>query len=129
MSLSLAVNRGFTMVELLVTLVILALVSAVVAPGLEVWLSSRKLAALKMEIRSEFALLPLMANRSGKQIIVDHPNKINMEGDTIHFSQPIIVNANGFCLGGKFELEYNDTSQNFEVLSPFCEVRRVTQSQ
>jgi prepilin-type N-terminal cleavage/methylation domain-containing protein len=119
------VSRGFTMVELLVTLVLLGLIAGMVAPGLDSWVSARKAAALRLEISSEFAMLPLIANRSGKQITINLPSKLNLPDAPLVFTSPVIINDNGFCLGGSFELTQNKTVFLFDVLPPYCEVKRV----
>ncbi len=116
------------MIELLVTMVLLGLIVAVVAPGLESWLSSRKADAVRMEVSSKFAMLPLVANRSGQSVIIDTADKLGVADISLSFPQPIIVNANGFCQGGRFQLQQGDSPVNFDVLSPYCEVRRVEQN-
>jgi prepilin-type N-terminal cleavage/methylation domain-containing protein len=119
---------GFTMVELLVTLVLLGLISAMVAPGLESWLAARKASAVRMEINSQLALLPLQANRSGQQIVVDSAEKLDLIDIDIKFTQPIVVNANGFCQGGQFQLQHDNSVSTFDVLAPYCEVKRATKN-
>jgi len=119
---------GFTMVELLVTLVLLGLISAMVAPGLESWLAARQASAVRMEINSQLAMLPLLANRSVQQVVVDSAAKLNLLDANITFTQPIVVNANGFCQGGQFQLQQNNYVSTFDVLAPYCEVKRVAQN-
>ncbi|WP_438864994.1 pilus assembly FimT family protein [Neptunicella sp.] len=121
-------QNGFTMIELLVTLVLIGLISAMVAPQLDSWLASRRAAAIRMEISSQFAMLPLKANRSGQAILIDSASKLNITDAQLTFPHPVMINANGFCQGGRFQLQQADTLMDFDVLSPFCEVRRVIQN-
>jgi prepilin-type N-terminal cleavage/methylation domain-containing protein len=125
-------NRGFTMVELLVTLVLLGLIASVAAPGMESWLRSRQAGALRTALASELALLPLQANRQGKGITLSDSSQLQNQELQVEFIQPVVVLANGYCLGGKMALiqgrEQNAQRIVFEVLAPFCEVRRDNKS-
>lgn len=121
-------GRGFTMVELLVTLVLLGLITAMVAPGLESWLAARHTAAVRMEINSQLAMLPLLANRSGRKMVIDSAEKFDLLDVELKFIQPVVVYANGFCEGGQFQLQQENYVTTFEVLAPYCEVKRVAQN-
>jgi prepilin-type N-terminal cleavage/methylation domain-containing protein len=109
-------RTGFSMVELLVTLVLLGLVASFVAPGVDAWLTSREAAATRMAVSSKFALLPLQASISGKQM-------------SVSFTQPVKVLANGYCQGGQFSLEQNERTFYFDVLAPYCQVKRSQKTQ
>ncbi len=121
-------TNGFTMVELLVTLVLLGLVASVVAPGLESWLSSRQAASVRMAIAGEVAMLPLRANRSGKPIVISQYSQLQLDSEVLSenvvISQPINVLANGYCLGGQFILSQSNGDVTYDVMSPYCQVAR-----
>jgi prepilin-type N-terminal cleavage/methylation domain-containing protein len=118
------ISAGFTMVELLVTLVLLGLIASLAAPGLESWLRSRQNDSVRTALSSEMALLPLQANRQGKAITLNNGNQLHSLDLQIEFIEPVVVLANGYCLGGKISLLQNDRSIDYDVLAPFCEVRR-----
>jgi prepilin-type N-terminal cleavage/methylation domain-containing protein len=120
-------SAGFTMIELLVTLVLLGLIASLAAPGLESWLRSRQNDAIRTALSSEMALLPLQANRQGEAITLNNGNQLLSLDLQIQFIEPVVVLANGYCLGGKVSLLQNDRSIDYDVLAPFCEVRRSAQ--
>jgi prepilin-type N-terminal cleavage/methylation domain-containing protein len=117
-------SAGFTMIELLVTLVLLGLIASLAAPGLESWLRSRQSDALRIAFSSEMALLPLQANRQGKAITLSNSEQLNSVNLHVEFIKPVEVLANGYCLGGNVALLQNNRLVNYDVLAPFCEVRR-----
>jgi general secretion pathway protein G len=116
------------MIELLVTLVLLGLISAMVAPGLDAWLSARSASAARMEINSQLAMLPLLANRSGQLMVIDSAEKLGLMDADIKFTKPVVINANGFCQAGQFQLQQNSYTTTYDVLSPYCEVKRAAQN-
>ena len=118
-------KQGFTMVELLVTLVLLGLIASVAAPGLDSWLRSREAASVRMTLVSEMALLPLQANRLGKALLINSSEQLQQQDLPIHFIQPVSVLANGYCIGGKISLEQKERQIEYDVLPPFCEVSRI----
>jgi general secretion pathway protein G len=117
-------SRGFTMVELLVTLVLLGLIASVVAPGLESWLASRQASAMRMSLANEITLLPLKANRLGQQIVINDIGQLNIDDLNASFPVPIVVLANGYCQGGQVILQQRGSDIPLDVTSPYCEVRR-----
>jgi general secretion pathway protein G len=119
--------NGFSMVELLVTLVLLGLIASVVAPQMDSWLSARQAAADRMAVTSRLALLPLQASRSGERVVIHNGEQLALQDLLIEFTQPIVVLANGYCLGGQFSLVQDTRTFSFNVTSPYCEVRRYVQ--
>jgi prepilin-type N-terminal cleavage/methylation domain-containing protein len=115
---------GFSMVELLVTLVLIGLVASFVAPGVDAWLSSREAAAIRIEVTSKLAIMPLQVNRAGESLIIDNSAQLNLAHLPIIFEQPVIILSNGFCMGGRFSTEQKQRTMSFDVLQPYCEVRR-----
>ncbi|MGS2719906.1 prepilin-type N-terminal cleavage/methylation domain-containing protein [Paraglaciecola aestuariivivens] len=113
---------GFSMVELLVTLVLLGLVASFVAPNVNTWLSSRDAAATRMAISSKLAMLPLQVNRKGEALTITNASQLDLAHIDIVFEQPIEILANGFCMGGELSINQNQRVTKFEVLAPYCEV-------
>lgn len=112
------------MVELLVTLVLIGLVASFVAPGVDAWLTSRDAAATRIAVTSKLAILPLQVNRTGKSLIIDNSAQLNLAHLSITFEQPVLILSNGFCKGGRFSIQQNERTMSFDVLQPYCEVRR-----
>lgn len=120
-------NLGFTMVELLVTLVLLGLIASVAAPSLDSWLRSRQANALRSALSSELALLPMKANRQGSAITINDASQLQAQALQLEFLEPVVVLANGYCKGGQVALVQNDKRVKFDVLAPYCEIRRHAQ--
>lgn len=114
--------RGFTMIELLVTLVLLGLIAAVVAPGLDSWVSARQAAAARTALASQFATLPLKASQQSESLVIESADQLGLEGVALTFKEPVVILANGFCKGGQGTLELTDRRYPFSVLPPYCEL-------
>ncbi|MBT1064899.1 prepilin-type N-terminal cleavage/methylation domain-containing protein [Bowmanella sp. Y26] len=121
---SLRNSPGFTMIELLVTLVLLGLIVAVVAPGMDAWLMAREAAAQRAMVAGKLMLLPLEANRSGQTIRINSATDLGLNDVALKFEPAIEVNSNGYCRGGAFTLTQGQRAYHFEVLPPFCEVKQ-----
>jgi prepilin-type N-terminal cleavage/methylation domain-containing protein len=117
-------NRGFTMVELLVTLVLLGLIASIAAPGLESWLRSRQASAMRMALSNELALLPLQANRNGNAITISSANQLHTTDLQLEFIEPVVVLANGYCQGGQVALKQGRHQVVYDIIAPFCQLRR-----
>ena len=118
-------NRGFTIVELLVTLVLMGLVASVAAPGVDAWLTSRNKAAIRTSLSSQIALMPLKASRQSSEIVIASADLFELEGADIRITQPIRILKNGFCAGGEIELNFGFSVEKYVVTQPLCEVQRV----
>ncbi|GGO63605.1 prepilin-type N-terminal cleavage/methylation domain-containing protein [Bowmanella pacifica] len=118
-------TNGFTMIELLVTLVLLGLVASVAMPGLDAWLSARKAASQRAELAGKLALMPLQANRQGRVLTVKHAEDLELSDAELEVLTPITVLASGYCKGGEVALLLGERRYQFSVLAPFCEVRQV----
>ncbi len=63
--------RGFTMVELLVTLVVLAVMLAIAAPGLSTFVNNSRLRATQGELMSTLTLARSEATKRGAMVVVE----------------------------------------------------------
>ena len=117
--------EGFTLIELLVTLVLLGLITSVVAPGIESWVASRQIAAERDALKNELAGLPLKASVNSKSILITSKDQLSMVDVEIAITEPIIVLANGYCVGGSFELVQGGLQHRFLVKQPLCDTERV----
>lgn len=121
-------KRGFTIVELLVTLVLLALVASLVIPGVDTWLSSREADIAKKSVSNYFAQLPLKAKLSGEKITIETLSLEELNNINLTFEKPIVVLENGYCIGGSFKQKVNQIQYKFDVTPPFCQVVQVDES-
>lgn len=115
--------KGFTLVELLVTLVLMALIASAVVPQIDSWLGARERATIRSEVISKLALLPLQASRAGEDIEITDFNQLDMSSRGLIITEPVKVLASGFCIGGAFEFELPSATIAYEVLAPLCTVR------
>lgn len=113
-------KNGFSLIELLVTLLIIGLLGGIVGPNIMSWLESRTIAQQKNQIANYLESLPLSARTQKERIELTGENTFN----DVNFSvnKPIVVLPNGFCLGGKGIIRAQGRSANFEVSAPFCKV-------
>lgn len=125
-------DRGFTLVEILVTLVILGLSASLVAPAVVSWLDARTASAARNELASAIAMLPLETERAGHKRVITHPAELNLSGgnaSSIKIVKPIEINANGFCSGGEVSLALTSRMYTYKVNAPHCEVQLVNNPQ
>ena len=105
--------KGFTLIEILVTLVILGLTAALVGPGIESWLDARQTAAARDAVANEIAGLPLLASIQQQHLVIERVDQLAVQDIPMIISKPIEVLANGFCKGGEYLLRRGETSQRF----------------
>lgn len=124
--MSLRKTSGFTIIELLVTLVILSLATGLVVPNIMSWLASREAASKRAALANTLALLPLEANRTGSKLVINSADQLSLDDTTLTFSKPIEVQQNGFCSGDSVTLSIGDRVYQYRVLSPYCQIERIS---
>lgn len=124
-------NRGFTLLELVVVLALLALATALVAPSgfrsIETWRRSTEVDAALGSMSSLGAQTQQQGLarkfKAGKMIttgLADFP-----EGWAVYLDQPLVVQANGACSASQGYLQAsNGYTQPFDLQAPFCKTRR-----
>lgn len=138
-------NRGYTLLELLVVLLIFSLLSALVIPRLTAVYHSFQLAFIRDEIIAQIGSLGYQAFQQGQnlKLIRYPPNAIeNVDSDEeeieeqpplplelpdgwqIHTETPIIFQANGVCLGGTVFVHYQEHIFRLLLEPPFCQPKR-----
>ena len=117
------ITSGFTMLELLVVMVIIALLGGVVVPNIGKWIGSFQLAEQRKSFTREVSSLPAKAFYSRKKITIDKRNKLSstFEGNIV-VESPIEVMPNGFCRGGVLTLKQADSNYKVIVNPPLCSV-------
>ncbi|APD87578.1 hypothetical protein BM527_16585 [Alteromonas sp. Mex14] len=125
-------SKGFTLVEILVTLVILGLSASLVAPAVVSWLDARNASATRNELASAIAMLPLVTERTGHKRVITRPEDLNLSGSNasfINIIEPIEIYANGFCKGGEISMSLSSRVYLYKVKAPHCEVQLVSTAQ
>ena len=116
-------NTGFSLIELLVTLVLIGLLSGIVAPGVFTWLDARDAARKRDELNNILQLLPLKAYFNNETIELNTLSSIPNSNIDATFNEPLIVLNTGYCLGATGYIMVNDRKYTFRVSAPFCDVQ------
>ena len=114
--------NAFTLVGLLVTLVLMALIASTVVPQIDRWLGARERATIRSEIASKLAMLPLQASRAGVSFEITHFDQLDLPYNNIRITQPVTVLASGFCVGGEFTFRLTRATITYDVTAPLCAV-------
>ncbi len=114
-------NKGYTLIEVLIVLVILGLVSALVAPNMASWISSRERASDLKALKATLELMPLQATTRKDGIRLAEGSTIE-DLDGFEVIQEIVVLPNGYCLGGQVRYTKTDPPIDILVTEPLCGV-------
>lgn len=124
-----AACRGFTLLELVVVLALLALATALVAPqGFRMIASWRRATEVDAALGAMVAL-GAQAQAQGRSMEfkagVVPPKAIPglPDGWSVELSEPLLVQANGACSGTRGTLRANGYARPFALGAPFCRVR------
>jgi prepilin-type N-terminal cleavage/methylation domain-containing protein len=123
-------TRGFTLLEMLVVLAIMALVVGVVAVRVFTLISSWHERTQLDDIKQQFAHLPMAARQSGRAIVLPPPSSTSAEpvaltlpaGWVAHFDHHLRVRDSGLCEGADVELVHGEKHYPLRVSAPFCRV-------
>jgi prepilin-type N-terminal cleavage/methylation domain-containing protein len=121
-------QRGFTMIELLVVLVILGLTSALVLPKFPAIYERFKGKAEEDKFYQSLSVLSLRAYTQQTQLVLDEKSVRTLldlpASWQITIANPIIYKSNGICLGGKVGLSVNGVSREISLRTPYCDPSR-----
>ena len=124
-------SAGYSLVEVIMVLVLLSLVTSAVIPSLSSTLDRFKLRSNQDEVLIQLSGLGYLAYQK-QQTIVLHPEDdlgdvFDLpEGWDIEIKAPIRYEANGVCLGGTITLVYEQETENFLLIAPFCRPKRIS---
>lgn len=131
-------SRGFTLLELLVVLVILALGAAVATPAVVKMVDSLNQKARREAVAIYLESLPLAAMRAGREHRLAATNGYvwvekalgrdaarqlgeELDGARVWVERPIVYRANGACTGGTLHWQLpSDERFSFELEAPLC---------
>jgi general secretion pathway protein G len=123
-------QRGFTMIELLVVLVILGLTSALVLPKFPSIYERFKGKAEEDKFYQSLSVLNLRAYTQQTQLVLDEHSVRTLldlpESWEVTIKSPVVYKANGICLGGKLGLSVNGVAREIVLIPPYCEPSRVS---
>ena len=126
-------GAGFTLIELIVVLVILGLLTGLVLPNMPGLFESATRATDRDRILDQFAALGTEALRQGRNFAVlgtdpdfDPGTYMDFEpyplvvpnGWEVRTERPILIRANGVCLGGRVTVRHADAPPTTVVLVP-----------
>ena len=134
-------QRGFTLLELLVVLALLGLVTAIATPNLQRLYVSATQASERDYVLDQVSALGREATLRGRAYVVfgnvpppDPAEAVSHadfetydvdipEGWRLEFDRPLVVLANGVCLGGTLTLSHADApAVHVELAPPYCRV-------
>ncbi|TWT18638.1 prepilin-type N-terminal cleavage/methylation domain-containing protein [Luteimonas marina] len=147
-------QRGYTLLEMVVVIALIALATAMVAPGgyrmiaswseaSEVEGALKSIASLPLRAREEGRDLRFRPDRSdadqvrvfrasgaagaqGQPPEQDDAGLLGLpEGWSLKFEDPLVVRAGGACSGSRGTLVTTRQSIGIEIEAPFCRVRRL----
>ena len=97
--------RGFTLLELLLVLVLVALISGLVAPRMLQWVEAARARAGIDKVRADLEAMPRHAFAGAKRINVTTNGALSLpDGWRLELSNPLVYEANGMTLGGRVRI-------------------------
>lgn len=119
-------RRGFTLLELLLVMALVALLTGLVAPRMWQWVQSARLRAGTDSARASLEALPRQAFGEARRISVDAKSAALPlpAGWRLELSAPLVYEANGMTMGGRVRLEAeHQTVADWIVVPPAGTVR------
>lgn len=123
--------RGFTLLELLIVLAILAGASAIVAPRLQATYDAIVSSSERAEVRRSLERLPLVAREGGRdlrlaptsggaaalQALVPVP-----DGWQVRPLDPVVVHRSGVCEPARLAVARGAATETWQLTAPLCTV-------
>lgn len=121
--------RGYTLLELVVVMAILAMATAVAAPPSYRMIRSWQEATQVEDVLQQMEQLPGTVRASGRPLDGERNGEIPAialpEGWSLRMATPLRVLANGACSDARGTLATQQQSIDFRILAPFCRVERL----
>jgi len=123
---------GYTLLEMMVVLAVLALATSLVAPASFRQLESWRRHAQAMDLLKAIATLPTAAREGAQMLVIPAGRYLGEfgglpvpDGWTVLLDSELRVLATGACLGSTGSLSQGGFLQAFALDAPYCRVRRV----
>lgn len=123
-------QRGFTLLELLIVLALVAMMAAMVAPRLQGTYDAVARSGERAEARRQLESLPLRARDAGRAIEIPEDDAVALarelelpEGWQMRATAPLRVDANGICHGVPVAVQGPGFAETWALSTPDCGVR------
>lgn len=120
---------GYTLLELVVVMAILAMATAMTAPAGYRMIRSWQEATQVDDVMQQLERLPSAVRASGNPLLVAAKGGIGLidlpQGWTLQMKTPLRVQANGACPDAQGTLVTTHQAIEFRVLAPFCRIQRI----
>lgn len=124
-------GRGFTLLELLIVLALLAMVTALVAPRMERTYQAIAGSGERDEVHRQLERLPRIARTEGRRLEIAEGDAKALagrlalpEGWVVTPLEAIRVEANGLCRASVLRVQGRGGSEDVQLRAPACGVAR-----
>lgn len=118
-----AVSRGFTLLELLIVLAIVAMASGVAVPRLLAWQAGAEQRGWRADLRAQLLAYPLQAFQSGDPLKVD-AQRLQSDlasrwpaGAEVALEAPLRYAGNGAAQGGVLRVQLGNWRARWQVVA------------
>ena len=125
-------RQGFTLLELLIVLALLAMMTALVAPRMERTYQAIAGSGERDEVHRQLERLPRLARAAGHPILVAKGDATGLaahlafpDGWQVTPLEPVQVEVNGLCQGSTLRVQGRGTLEVVELRAPACGVALV----
>ncbi|MBA4344745.1 MAG: hypothetical protein C0423_21600 [Methylibium sp.] len=118
-------ERGLTLLELLIVLMLMGLLTALAAPRVDAQLESARHRALQRRVQAVVDELPLSAFKSGRALRVDAAELQSLigqdvpDGYRVELLQPLLYGPTGLASGGELRVSRTGGSTMTWYVTPF----------
>lgn len=120
-------GRGFTLLELLIVLALVAMVAAMVAPRLQRTYDAVTRSGERVETLRQIERLPLLARERGRPIDIPAEDGVALDamlalpaGWHVLTIDPLRVEANGLCHGARLRVQGGGRVEVWTTRAPDC---------
>jgi prepilin-type N-terminal cleavage/methylation domain-containing protein len=124
------VDKGFTLIELVIALAIVGLGLSFVLPRMMAWVDRLAFSARQQQFEDALAELGSSARRSGRSVVLrstdfaahsNEPAPIELPSNwSLTVEPPIAFRYDGVCTGGKVRVSFPAGERSYRLRSPYC---------